>query len=202
MVRLAISVEGQTEERFIQMVIVPYLQSRSIYAVPLQLGSGGGDVYLPRIKKELTHLVKSFDKVTTLYDFYGFRGKVGGENKASLEDKIMDCIAVPLREKIIPYVQMYEFEGILFSSPEAIENNIQQTGLADWANKVLQRFSSDPEKINDSPETAPSKRLLNETNYIKTVHGPDIAKEIGLKVLREKCTGFSEWLNKLEAMGT
>ncbi|KHE93722.1 hypothetical protein S225a_12040 [Candidatus Brocadiaceae bacterium S225] len=53
MVRLAISVEGQTEERFIQMVIVPYLQSRSIYAVPLQLGSEGGDVYLPRIKNKL-----------------------------------------------------------------------------------------------------------------------------------------------------
>ncbi|MGR3294507.1 MAG: DUF4276 family protein [Candidatus Scalindua sp.] len=201
MVSLAISVEGQTEERFIQMVMVPYLQSRSIYAVPLLLNSGGGDVYLPRIKKELTHLAKSFDKVTTLYDFYGFRGKAGGENKASLEDKIMDCIPAPLRDKIIPYVQMYEFEGILFSSPEAMENNIHQTGLADWANKVLQRFGGDPEKINDSPQTAPSKRLLNETKYIKTVHGPDIAKEIGLTVLREKCTGFSEWLNKLEAMG-
>jgi hypothetical protein len=201
MVSLAISVEGQTEERFIQMVMVPYLQSRCIYAVPLRLGSGGGDVYLPRIKKELTHLAKSFDKVTTLYDFYGFRGKAGGENKASLEDKIIDCVAAPLREKIIPYVQMYEFEGILFSSPEAMENNIDQAGLADWANKVLQRFGGDPEKINDSPQTAPSKRLLNETNYIKTVHGPDIAREIGLTVLREKCTGFSEWLNKLEAMG-
>ncbi|KHE93723.1 MAG: DUF4276 family protein [Candidatus Scalindua rubra] len=42
----------------------------------------------------------------------------------------------------------------------------------------------------------------SKTNYIKTVHGPDIAKEIGLKVLREKCFGFSEWVNKLEAMGT
>ncbi|MFV1975095.1 MAG: DUF4276 family protein [Candidatus Scalindua sp.] len=200
MVRLAISVEGQTEERFVQMVIVPYLQRRSIYAVPLRLCSGGGDVYLPRIKKELTHLANSFDKVTTLYDFYGFRGKAGDENKESLEQKIIDCIAAPLREKIIPYVQMYEFEGILFSSPEAIENNIQQTGLADWAKNVLQQFDNDPEKINDSSQTAPSKRLLNETKYIKTVHGPDIAKEIGLTVLREKCTGFSEWLNKLEAM--
>ncbi|MCP4265967.1 MAG: DUF4276 family protein [Candidatus Brocadiaceae bacterium] len=201
MVRLAISVEGPTEERFVKMVMVPYLLKRSIYADPIKLGSRGGDVYLPRIKRELTQLAKSFDKVTTLYDFYGFRGKAGGENKASLEDKIMDCIAAPLREKIIPYVQMYEFEGILFSSPEAMENNIYQTGLADWANEVLQRFGGDPEKINDSPQTAPSKRLLNETNYIKTIHGPKIAKEIGLTVLREKCTGFGEWLNKLEVMG-
>ncbi len=200
MVRLAISVEGPTEERFIKMVMVPYLQSRSIYAIPLQLGIGGGDVYLPRIKKELNLLANSFDKVTTLYDFYGFRGKAENESKASLEQKIIDCVSDSLREKIIPYIQMYEFEGILFSSPEAIENNIQQTGLANWAKNVLQQFGDDPEKINDSSQTAPSKRLLNKTNYIKTVHGPDIAKEIGLTVLRKKCAGFSEWLNKLEIM--
>lgn len=198
MVRLAISVEGATEERFIKIVMVPYLQNRRIYAVPIQLGRIGGNVSLPRIKKDLNHLASSFDKVTTLYDFYGFLGKAGDENKASLEQKIMNCVAVPLRGRIIPYIQMYEFEGILFSSPEAIENNIHQTGLADWANGVLQQFDDDPEKINDSSQTAPSKRLLNETKYIKTVHGPDIAKEIGLTVLREKCTGFREWINKLE----
>lgn len=200
MVRLAISVEGPTEERFIKMVMMPYLQALSIYAVPLQLGLNGGDVSLPRIKKDLNRLANSFDKVTTLYDFYGFRGKADGENKASLEQKIVDCVAVPLRNRIIPYVQMYEFEGILFSSPEAIENNIHQTDLANWAHNVLQQSGNDPEKINDSPQTAPSKQLLSKTNYIKTVHGPNIAKEIGLDVLREKCTGFGGWLNKLEAL--
>ena len=164
------------------------------------MGCNGGDVSLSRVKKDLNNLANSFDKVSTLYDFYGFNGKAGDENKASLENKIIDCVAAPLREKIIPYVQMYEFEGILFSSPEAIENNIQQTGLVDWAKDVLQQFGDDPEKINDSSQTAPSKRLLNKTNYIKTVHGPDIAKEIGLTVLRKKCAGFSEWLNKLETM--
>ena len=200
MVRLAISVEGLTEERFIQRVVAPYLQYRGIYAEPIQLGHKGGDVYLPRIKKELNNLANSFDKVTTLYDFYGFRGKDAAESKETLELKIMDCVAAPLRERIIPYVQMYEFEGLLFASPEAIENNIHQSGLADWANDVLQHFDNDPEKINDSPHTAPSKRLLNKTNYMKTVHGPDIAQEIGLATLREKCTGFGNWLDKLEAL--
>jgi len=200
MVRLAISVEGPTEERFIQRVMVPYLQDRDIYAVPLLLGRHGGDVSLPRVKKELNHLASSFDKVTTLYDFYGFRGKGKDENKASLEQKIVDSVAAPLRERIIPYVQMYEFEGLLFSSPEAIENNIQQSGLATWAHDVLQKFSNDPEKINDSQQTAPSKRLEKQSNYIKTVHGPNIANEIGLDVLRDRCSGFGSWLDKLEAL--
>ncbi len=199
-IRLAISVEGLTEERFIQSLLVPHLQDRGIYAVPLQLGSNGGDVSFPRIKKELNKLAKGFDKVTTLYDFYGFKGKEEAENKVSLEQKIVDCVAVPLRDQIIPYVQMYEFEGIIFSSPDAIENNILQRGLSDWANGVLQQFGGDPEKINDSPQTAPSKRLLNKTDYLKTVHGPNIASEIGLTRLREKCRGFDGWINELEAL--
>lgn len=53
--------------------------------------------------------------------------------------------------------------------------------------------------INDSPLTAPSKRLA-ETPYRKVTHGPTIAHEIGLPVLREKCTGFGAWLDALEAL--
>jgi len=135
-----------------------------------------------------------------LYDFYGFRGRSKAENKETLEQKIVDCVAAPLRERIIPYVQMYEFEGLLFSSPEAIENIIHQPGLGDWASNVLQQFKGDPEKINDSRQTAPSKRLLEKTRYLKTVHGPEIAQETGLHVLREKCTGFDDWLSQLEAL--
>jgi hypothetical protein len=164
------------------------------------LGHHGGDVSLPRIKKDLNNLARSFDKVTTFYDFYGFKGKDKVESKETLEQKIMGCVAAPLRERIIPYVQMYEFEGLLFSSPEAIENNINQSGLDDWANEILKQFKGDPEKINDSPQTAPSKRLLNKTNYRKTVHGPNIANEIGMDVLREKCAGFGDWLSRLEAL--
>jgi len=200
MVRLAISVEGQTEERFVEIVIVPYLQSRDIYAVPVLLGSKGGDVSLARVKKDLNKLANSFDKVTTLYDFYGFKGKDNVENKTSLEQKIGDSVAAPLQDRVIPYVQMHEFEGLLFSLPEAIENNINENGLAEWAAEILRQFNDDPEKINDSPQTAPSKRLLEKAQYIKTVHGPNIAKEIGLEVLRQKCAGFNTWLEALEAL--
>lgn len=200
MVRLAISVEGQTEEIFIQKLIAPHLLKRNIYTIPILLNHTGGDVHLPKIKKDLNNLANNFDKVTTLYDFYGFKNKDKTETKKSLEQKIADCVATPLRRKIIPYVQMYEFEGILFSSPEAIANNLQQPKLIAWANDVLSKFDSNPEKINDSPQTAPSKLLLGKTSYMKTVDGPNIAKEIGLNVLRKRCTGFGDWLDKLEKL--
>lgn len=201
MVRLAVSVEGQTEERFIKEVIAPYLQDREIYTDPVLLGHSGGNVSIPRIKKDLTKLLRSFDRVTTLYDFYGFRGKDEAESKESLEQKILESVKHS-RGKLIPYVQMYEFEGLLFSSPQAIENNIPpHRGLSDWAQQVVNKFSGNPEEINDSKHSAPSKRLSGKARYIKTIHGPDIAGEIGLEVLREKCQGFGKWLSELESLG-
>ncbi len=198
MVRLAVSVEGQTEERFIKEVIVPHLQDQEIDTHPILLGRSGGNVSIPRIKKDLKELLRSFDSVTTFYDFYGFRGKDEAESKESLEQKILDSVKHS-RGKLIPYVQMYEFEGLLFSSPEAIENNISPyRGLSDWAQRVVNKFGGDPEAINDSTHSAPSKRLSGKARYIKTIHGPDIVGEIGLEVLREKCQGFGKWLSELE----
>ena len=199
MVRLAVSVEGRTEERFIKEIVAPCLEGREIYAQPILLGSGGGDVSIARVRKDLLILLGSFDKVTTFYDFYGFRGKEEGESKESLERKILNCVKSCSRGRLIPYVQMYEFEGLLFSSPEAIGNNIPpHSGLSDWAQRVVGEFGGNPEAINDSTHSAPSKRLESEAEYRKTIHGPLVAREIGLEVLRRKCLGFGKWLSKLE----
>ena len=72
MVRLAISVEGQTEEIFVKTILKPHLIQRNIYIEPILLGRKGGNVSLSRIKTDLNRLSNSFDKVTTLYDFYGY----------------------------------------------------------------------------------------------------------------------------------
>lgn len=198
MVRLAVSVEGQTEERFIKEVIVPHLENREIYTEPILLGSGGGGVSIPRVRKDLISLLGSFDKVTTFYDFYGFSGKKRTESKESLERKILESVEHS-RGKLIPYVQMYEFEGLLFSSPETMEENIPpHKGLSGWAQQVVNKFGGKPELINDSEHSAPSKRLESKTEYRKTIHGPLVAREIGLEVLRRKCPGFGKWLSELE----
>ncbi|NOU43145.1 MAG: DUF4276 family protein [Methyloglobulus sp.] len=197
MVRVGISVEGLTEERFIKILIDPYLSSKGIYVTPVSID---GSVSIDRIRHELKNLIHSFDYVSTFYDFYGFRRKDDGETKLTLEAKINESVKVDLRKKVIPYIQMYEFEGLLFSSPDAMASVLQGESLIDWANLILKEHSNNPEKINDSIETAPSKRLDKATNYRKTTHGPNIAKEIGLVRIREMCSGFNEWLSKLEEL--
>ena len=62
-----------------------------------------------------------------------------------------------------------------------------------------------PEDINNSRETAPSKRIMHifpEGTYSKTEHGPLIAESIGIDAIRAKCPAFNEWVSKLEAWGS
>ena len=197
MVRIGISVEGPTEERFVKAVLAPYLAAKDIYITPISMG---GDVTVDKVKSELKKIGNSFDYVTTLYDFYGFKKKLGGENKESLESRIKEAVHDGVKPKLVPYVQMYEFEGILFSCPEAMERGLNESGIKEWCKGVLDSFGGNPEAINNSEETAPSKRLQKQTGYRKTTHGPNIAKEIGIDKIREVCTGFNEWLTKLEAL--
>lgn len=193
MVRIGISVEGTTEERFVDMVLSPYLVQKQIYVTPISMG---GDVKLDRVRSELKKMANSFDYITTFYDFYGFKGKLEEDTKDSLEQKMLDHAHKSIQAKLIPYVQMYEFEGLLFSCPTAMFDTLHQPNskinIENWAGNILSQFESDPEKINDSPQTAPSKRLENNTNYRKTTHGPNIAKQIGVQKLREKCAGFNQ----------
>jgi hypothetical protein len=49
----------------------------------------------------------SYDFVTTLYDFYGFKGLSDNETKQSLEDKIKNKIKKAQRDKIIPYISAH-----------------------------------------------------------------------------------------------
>jgi len=196
MVRLGISVEGVTEERFVKSSLVPYLAKKKIYITPVSMD---GNVSVDRVSHELKNLLYSFDVVTTLYDFYGFKKMAAGETKRSLEMRILQSVPEKLQANLIPYIQMYEFEGLLFSSPSVIANVLQEDKWEPWAKNILDQFSGNPELINNSPETAPSKRLA-VTPYRKTTHGPNIAKEIGLDDIRLKCKGFDAWLSSLEAL--
>ena len=116
MARLAISVEGETEEEFVKEALATHLQSRGIYAIPVLLGrarrraQSGGNVTIDLLAREMQHLRHSFDAVTSLVDFYGFRGK-GTRSPDTLVEAIHDRIGRPDDGSVFPYVQVHEFEG-------------------------------------------------------------------------------------------
>lgn len=210
MIRLSISVEGETEQEFVKSVLAEHLNPMDVAPTPILLGrarggSGGGGVNIERLASEMAHLCRSFDAVTSLVDFYGFPSK-GDKTIENLEEQLKQAIKEKTHrnldsKKIIPYIQKYEFEGLLFSNVAAFGDAI---GASDRSVKKLRgirsSFSS-PEDINDHPNTAPSKRIAGAlSGYRKPLHGALVAKEIGIETIRKECVRFHGWIKSLEAL--
>jgi hypothetical protein len=118
----------------------------------------------------------------------------------SVEEAFGSDIADP---RFIPYLQLHEYETILFTDPEAFriafENCDREVARL---NAIAESFSS-IEHINDGEATAPSKRIIDVIptyKGLKTSAGPDIAEYIGLTAIRGKCFHFNAWLTKLEGL--
>ena len=99
---------------------------------------------------------------------------------------------------------MHEFETLLFSDIDAIVGeffDLDDDRLRDTILKDINNYDN-IELINDSKETAPSKRLDRYTNgeYCKrkTSASVNILKQIGIDRLRKQCKHFSDWLDKIE----
>jgi len=211
MIRIAISVEGQTEDEFCKQVLQPYFRNKNIELTPVIVTTKrrncgikhrGGCINLDRIKSEITKLLSSFDYVTTFYDLYGF--EIAGTFTANeLEIKIDNLFSNDRR--LISYIQQYEFETLLFSEPSYYGEYFQASAKID----IEQIISScgGVENINNSRETAPSKRIDKFFNkydekYDKVFHGASIADDIGLGIIKQECPRFAQWLSKIESLST
>lgn len=214
MIRVCIVCEGATEVEFVKSCLTPHLLNHGVNAYPtlVQSPSGrhrGGCVTVERLARFISHEYRAADRLTTLVDFYGFQN-ADGRARQELEQAIVDHVAEHTtgfdRRFVHPYVQMHEFEGLLFSDVEQF-----QYVLDGWGTKVRQTLAciraefETPEDINNHRETAPSKRILAAFpvgSYSKTEHGPVIAEAIGLAAIRQQCPRFDGWMNMLEAWGT
>ena len=212
MTRLAVSVEGQTEEEFVKQVLAEHLRARRVEPTPIVLGRArgrarGGNVSSDRLVSEMAALYYSFDAVTSLVDFYGFRDK-GDATVEDLEAQVIDGIAEQVggawdERKVVPHVQKHEFEGLLFSDVDVFATPIDFPCNCVAALRAVRDQFATPEDINDSSQTAPSKRIAGIIpRYSKVVHGPMLAVEIGLQVIRAECPGFDAWMTRLESLGT
>ncbi|MEO5326718.1 MAG: DUF4276 family protein [Magnetococcus sp. THC-1_WYH] len=221
MIRIHVICEGQTEEMFVNEVLSQFFQPKNIRLDASLIGKPGhkgGNFKFDRlfndVKTRLLGDKKSF--CTTFFDFYKLPEKFPGKAEANGcvgIDKKANCLQnalikqlhgelgeEPLR-RFIPYVQMYEFEALLFSDPSQLAKGIYQLDLATALQEVRDAFAT-PEEINNSIETAPSKRIEKlYSAYDKPIHGSLAAIEIGLKTIRKECHRFDAWLSRLETLG-
>ncbi|MFL1780771.1 DUF4276 family protein [Candidatus Hepatincolaceae symbiont of Richtersius coronifer] len=198
-IKIGISVEGQTEAFFIKYVLSRYLRNHNIIlGEPVVLG---GNVTFPRISSVLSLLETQYDYVTCLYDFYGFDGKEEVDTYESLVGKIKNDNIFRNKDKIIPYIQMYEFEALLFSDINAMcKHFYNDPKEMEQCNRLLSAAlaGKTPETINDSILTAPSKRIHRIfKRYKKSLYGYVIAQEIGVEKIKSMCPKFSNWIDNL-----
>jgi hypothetical protein len=100
--------------------------------------------------------------------------------------------------RFIPFVIIHEFEALLFSDCEAFSRGVGRPDLHAALQSVRDAFAT-PEDINDSPLTAPSKRVeALISGYQKPFLGTLAAIEVGLQRIREACPHFGAWLTRLE----
>jgi hypothetical protein len=219
--RIKIIVEGQSEEAFINDVLAPTFWPRQILLVPILLGvpgkKGGRPSYARLQKDILLHLRQDRTAYCSMMlDYYGlgpgFPGAIPpNATSAQAVTTIEQGIKADISQRIpafqpdtrfVPYLQLHEYEGLLVSDPSAFANGINQPQLASRFQSIRDAFQS-PEDINDSPVTAPSKRVIAAyPRYRKVLHGKDGAAAVGIPKMRQECPHFNAWLSQMEALSS
>jgi hypothetical protein len=220
MARLLVHVEGQTEESFVNEVLRNHLVASGYYSVEARIvgnarlrGQRGGIRAWASVKREIVNRLRS-DRTcvaTTMVDYYGlpetWLGRDRSKNLRSVEEKaacvedaVRDDMGTELgRQRFVPFILMHEFEGLLFSDCAAFSRGIGRPDLEGGLLAIREKFAT-PEEINDSTETAPSKRIKNLLpGYEKPLLGVNAALKIGLPRIREECPHFNGWLKQLES---
>ncbi|TAJ11328.1 DUF4276 family protein [Marinilabiliaceae bacterium JC017] len=213
MKRIIIIGEGPTEQAFINEVLQPHFihQAISIENQTIKK-SGGGIVSWPALKKQIEkNLLQPTAYVSLLIDYYGIEAKhqfprweaslaIADKNERMdfLEQAMANDLDEKSRYRFIPYLQLHEFEGLLFCNRQVFDDNFEEDEFLDYSYLMETLKESNPEMINNGGETAPSKRLEKIIKgYKKPVLGSLLAQEIGLSRIREKCPRFNAWITQL-----
>lgn len=220
MKHLIIIGEGPTEQAFCRDVLYGHFLDKGIIIQnPTIKKSKGGIVAWKILKKELeTHLKSSPNAiVTTLIDFYGLKEShlfpLWEESKSKvrineriemLEEGMKANLDESIRTRFIPYIQVYEFEALLFSDAAIFENSFEKGEFLDY-DYLIETLKINPEEINDGRFTAPSKRMeriikgyKSDEESLKVFYGSLISHDIGIEKIRQKCPRFNIWIDKLE----
>ena len=229
MIRIFVIVEGDTEERFVNEMLVPHLDGHGIWAAASKVvtrgrrgnpkGQGGGRRY-GHWKDDLSSWISSQGHLpnvwfTTMLDYYGLASCVDGfpgyretQGQRDASDRVVKLEAAWAEDisftRFIPYLQLHEFEALLLVNCEVFkEIFIEHQVAVDNLMAEVRGTQKAPEQINDGGTTAPSKRIIQhipEYSARKAAAGSLAALKIGLPALRQACPHFDTWLSRLESL--
>lgn len=223
MIRVLALVEGPTERNFGQKILAAYLGTLGIDYRPRVIGKPGhkgGVGPWNRAKKEIIGLIRQEPRsvCTTMFDLYAlpqsWPGRAEAQKKGMKHEDAARHIEGSIEEEIqaelvtggslhtfIAYLSLHEYEAMLFSDPDTFATVTQGPADASQFRAIVAQCGG-CERIDDHPQTAPSRRIKKICRgYQKTVDGITAAERIGLETIRNACPHFNSWLTRLEALG-
>lgn len=220
-VRLYITVEGQSEKEFADLVLKPHLAGYAIDVRPRvvvtnrKLGKRGGMLDFDKIRGDLWRLMKEdrhgATRFTTMVDLYALPSEFPGWTEAQKRPRPLERVALLEKAleaefaepRFLPFIQLHEFEALLYCDLGQLQLRI--AGSESGINALKKEVTGlEPEEINEGSNTAPSKRIIRhvpiyERNKVRV--GAPAAAAIGLSNLRAKCPHFGGWVRRLECLG-
>jgi len=218
-------VEGSSEEAFVNDVLIKHFASFNIFVSARKIKTGwdrlnnkpskGGLLKYVQFRNDVLRWIESDRNqpqfwYTSMLDLYAFPNDELSPYNASVQsindpylkiDALETAIAQDIKHsQFIPYVQLHEFEAFLLVEPDRLISMYPdgQAGI----NRLKRDIGTKrPEEINESPQTAPSKRIIKylpDYEGQKAQVGPLVAEDIGLIALRNNCRHFNDWIMKLE----
>lgn len=207
--------EGQSEEEFVNGILKPYFNSHKIYDVrPILMstsrGHKGGDIKYDRLKFNIDKLLNRETDilVTTFIDFFRLKNDFPKfEEAQTIQNKIErvgfleEALSHAINNhRFIPYIQLHEFEGLLFASKDGFEflPDLKQANLNSLLLAVTEK--ENPEELNDGELTAPSKRLeqlIPGFDKNKPFYGGLIAEVNTINAVLDRCLRFKTWVETL-----
>ncbi len=221
--RVYVVVEGQTEQTFIRDVLAPDMAKKNIFLYPALIGKPGhkgGDVRFDRAREDIgKFLAQGNDTfVSTMVDYFKIDSAWPGcdsikhksntgtimsatekaklINQATHDEISKQFSANNAKDRFISYIEMHEFEALLFSDAKILASKLQIN--VGKIQTILDQYDN-PEEINTDPVYAPSKRLEKlKYGYRKVAMGKEISEAIGIRKIREMCPNFDCWISQLE----
>lgn len=224
MIRVHVICEGQTEETFIRNVIAPLLARQNIFLTARLIGTSkghkGGALSYERVRRFVINSLKEDSDVliTTFFDLYALHNQFPDFHKCQEITDVyqkVECLQFAFKEDIVrdntafaqrfhPYIQPYEFEGLLFTEIEKLISIEPSWKFATAKLNAVRAAFATPEHINDGFETKPSARLgmhLSNPRYRKSLHGVLAIESIGIDPLLRECKHFQQWYCRLNELG-
>lgn len=228
MIRVNVVAEGQSEMGFAKKLLNVYFGGNAIFDSRCVLTSRdqktnyeyrGGLLKYKHAKNDIVRWLKEDTDayVTTMFDFFrlpvdfpaytiaqksqSHLERVHILEKALKEDIISETNLKGVGQRFIPYIQLHEFEALLFSDVRVLKYDYFEPEDVVKIDRLYEDTKDiPPEDINHGELTAPSKRLLQTINYKKGESIAEWLDMIGMNKIRERCPHFSEWIESLQAL--